>query len=188
MEEKKFSFWDFTVEVLSNAVSPMTPQEIWDAGVKRGLDKKLATTGKTPWQTLAARLYVGAKKANLYGVVSIGDKPKRFLINKGKDLDVLPLFSSVTAAQSTASIKTKEKIDSHHSFTEAAQIVLEKFGGRKPLHYIKITEIALREGYVVSNSKHPEATMYAQIIQENQRKRKRGEEVRFFSTERDSSD
>ncbi len=184
MNKNQVSFLDYAVEVLSKASQPLTAQEIWEIGVNLGLDKKLSTVGKTPWQTLTARLYVCAKKKNSHGIMSIGDKPKKFLLSaQNSTSQQLSLFSELQNEMCVNVDEDKKRPNNKkvaHSFTEAAQMVLEKFGDKKPLHYGKITEIALSEGFVISNSKHPEATMYAQIIQENQRKTKRGEEIRFI--------
>lgn len=36
--------------------------EIWESGVKMGLDKKLGSIGTTPWNTIAAMLYTNIKE------------------------------------------------------------------------------------------------------------------------------
>ncbi len=51
-----YSFQDFAIDVLKTATAPMTPKEIWEKGVQMGLDTKLASAGKTPWDTLRVRL------------------------------------------------------------------------------------------------------------------------------------
>lgn len=48
------------MKVLKGRTKPMTPQEIYDAGMKKGLFAHL--TGKTPVATLAAQLAVANKK------------------------------------------------------------------------------------------------------------------------------
>ena len=47
------------------------------------------------------------------------------------------------------------------------------------MHYRDITEKVLEEGMVRTSGKTPEATLYAQIIQENARAEKRGRPTRF---------
>jgi len=64
------------------------------------------------------------------------------------------------------------------SFTEAAVAVLKQHGGG-PMHYRDITAKALELGLLETKGKTPEATMYAQIIQEHQRRERRGEIQRF---------
>ena len=47
------------------------------------------------------------------------------------------------------------------------------------MHYKEITQKALENGWLTTNGKTPEATMYAQILTETKRKQKRGEPTRF---------
>ncbi len=65
------------------------------------------------------------------------------------------------------------------SFTQCAERVLLEFGDKKPMHYKDITEKALQEGWLVTSGKTPEASMYAQVITEIKRQKKRGERPRF---------
>jgi restriction system protein len=57
--------------------------------------------------------------------------------------------------------------------------VLQEFGDKNPLHYREITKKALEHGWLLTNGKTPEATMYAQILTEIRRQQKRGENPRF---------
>jgi restriction system protein len=65
------------------------------------------------------------------------------------------------------------------SFTDAAEQVLQKFGGKKPMHYRDIATKALESGLVSTMGKTPEATLYAQVLTEIQRRTRRGERPRF---------
>jgi restriction system protein len=69
----------------------------------------------------------------------------------------------------------------HHalSFTDAAEAVLEQFAGQKPMHYRAITEKALELGWIHTEGQTPEATLYAQIFTEINRKSRRGDPLRF---------
>lgn len=53
-----YSFLDLAYDVLKETTSPLTYQEVWQAGRERGLAAKIRTSGKTPWQSLGAQLYV----------------------------------------------------------------------------------------------------------------------------------
>lgn len=66
-----------------------------------------------------------------------------------------------------------------YSFTDSAERVLEKYGNKQPMHYRDITKQALESGFLITEGKTPEATMYAQIITEIKRYKKRGEQPRF---------
>ncbi|MDB5297569.1 MAG: restriction endonuclease, partial [Phycisphaerales bacterium] len=65
------------------------------------------------------------------------------------------------------------------SFNDATERVLETSGGRTPMHYRRIARRALDLGLVATAGRTPEATLYAQVIQENQRRTRRGEPPRF---------
>ena len=56
-----FGFIDFAKEVLEASDRPLSVEEMWAAGCKRGLDGKLGSSGKTPVHTLSARIYVDLK-------------------------------------------------------------------------------------------------------------------------------
>ena len=66
-----------------------------------------------------------------------------------------------------------------YSFTNTAEKVLEQFGDKKPMHYKAITEKALSLNWIETQGKTPEATMYAQILNETKRYMKRGDQPRF---------
>ena len=172
----KISFIDLAKTVLAKASSPMTAGEIWSSGVNLGLDQQLETTGKTPEATLGARLYMAVKNSSNTGIIGHGNHPKRFSLdlslNCSQKQENDNASSQHEAITSAASAKT-------FSFTECAQKVLEQFGNKKPMHYGDITTKALEVGWLASSGLTPEATMYAQILSEIQRKQKRGEQSRF---------
>lgn len=58
------TFFEFTYKVLKESKIPLTYKDIWDFGVKKGWDKKLNSTGKTPWQNIGALLYTNVNKEN----------------------------------------------------------------------------------------------------------------------------
>ncbi|MDZ7662511.1 COG2958 family protein [Thiohalophilus sp.] len=75
-----FTFTDYAVEVLVDADKPLTYQEIWEIGKNKGLDQRLNTTGKTPWQTLGARLFVEVRDNPRTEFIKIGSRPARFFL------------------------------------------------------------------------------------------------------------
>ncbi len=70
-----YTFKDFAFDVLSKADKPLTYQEIWSAGVSAGLDAKLPTKGKTPWQTLGAQLFVEVRDNPDSKFIKVGGRP-----------------------------------------------------------------------------------------------------------------
>ncbi len=120
-------------------------------------------TGKTPRATVEAQLCVNIKKRGAaspfvrvaprtYGLRAFGAKPIR--IKRGGHRATL-------------------------SFTNAAEKMLEQFAKKQPMHYRAITKKALDLDLLSTGGKTPEATMYAQILQEIKRRTKRGEQPRF---------
>ena len=53
-----YSFLDLAYDVLRQTAQPLTYQEVWETGKASGLAAKIKTSGKTPWQSLGAQLYV----------------------------------------------------------------------------------------------------------------------------------
>ena len=123
------------------------------------------TQGKTPHATVAAQLYTDIKKHG-------DDSP---FIQVGPNTFALRDGVSVSPKSTTNS----EKATGKYSFTDAAEKVLESFGNKKPMHYREITEKALALGWIATEGKTPEATMYAQVLTEIRRNKKRDKQPRF---------
>lgn len=75
-----YTMLDFAEEILTKAEKPLTYQEIWSTGTEKNLTSKLAITGKTPWQTLGARLYVDTKENPNTKFIKVGKNPVRFFL------------------------------------------------------------------------------------------------------------
>lgn len=73
----------------------------------------------------------------------------------------------------------QQAVKSTMSFTNAAEKVLQEFANREPMHYRRITELALEHKFIKTSGLTPADTMYASIIEENARKQKRGVLTRF---------
>jgi restriction system protein len=152
-------------EVLTQAEEPLHYKEI----TKRILAQKLWTTnGLTPHETVNAQLAVNIIKL---GATSPFQRT-------GKGVFALRVWG-LPEFQVSPSTVTNRVPTSQMSFTDAAETVLEKYAGKKPMHYRAITEKSLELGLIATAGKTPEATLYAQIITEIQRRMKRGERPRF---------
>lgn len=75
-----YSFLDLASDVLKQAAQPMTYQEIWQAACDKGLASKIDTSGKTPAQTLGARLYVEVRDNAGSQFIPVGKRPVRFFL------------------------------------------------------------------------------------------------------------
>jgi hypothetical protein len=60
----------------------MVYQEIWGVAQEKGLAAKLETTGKTPWQSLGARLYVEIRDNTDSKIIGVGTRPTRFFLKE----------------------------------------------------------------------------------------------------------
>ncbi|KZZ14739.1 hypothetical protein A3750_13620 [Oleiphilus sp. HI0079] len=81
-----YTFIHFAIDVLSTEERPLTYQQIWNAGVEKGFDRKLNTSGKTPWQTLGARLFVDVRDNPDSMLIKIGSNPARFFLKSKESL------------------------------------------------------------------------------------------------------
>ena len=70
---------DLAQDVLKQSPKPMTYQEIWQAGQELGLAARLRTSGKTPWQSLGAQLYVDVQD-DTSKFIKVGSRPARFFL------------------------------------------------------------------------------------------------------------
>lgn len=80
-----YTFLDLAIDILEKAEKPLTYHEIWQRGEESGLTKKIDSTGKTPWQTLGARLYVDVRDNDSSKIVKVGNRPARFYL-KGRNV------------------------------------------------------------------------------------------------------
>jgi len=158
---------DATEKVLRAAAEPLHYNEI----TKRIIALELwLTEGKTPEATINARLSVDIRK---FGVRSrfIRTEPGIFALREwGLEEYVISKKGSSPKADD-AGLK--------YSFTDAAELVLENYAEKNPMHYREITERILELDLVNTQGQTPEATLYAMILTEIKRYTARGEIPRF---------
>lgn len=80
-----YSFMDLAFDVLKDAAHPLTYQEIWQAGKQAGFATKVRTSGKTPWNTLGAQLYVDVRDNKFSRFMKTGKRPARFFLTSRGD-------------------------------------------------------------------------------------------------------
>jgi hypothetical protein len=73
-------FLNYAKETLQFAKNPLTFNEVWELGLKNGVDKKLKTKGKTPWNSLGAQLFVDVRDNPTSDFIKIGSRPTRFFL------------------------------------------------------------------------------------------------------------
>ncbi len=82
-----YTVLDFAEDVLKQCKQPLVYQDIWEAGSNTEFARKLNLKGKTPWQTLGARLYVDVRDKPTSKFMRIGKNPVRFwLRSRAKEL------------------------------------------------------------------------------------------------------
>ena len=77
-----YSFLDLAYDILKTAPGPMVYQEIWSTAVEAGLSSKVETAGKTPWQSLGARLYLEVRDNATSRFIKVGARPTRFFLKQ----------------------------------------------------------------------------------------------------------
>lgn len=102
----KYTFLDFAQEILQVTSNPMTFQEIWEFGKENGLDSKLTITGKTPWQTLGARLFVDIRDNPDTRFIKVGRNPARFfLLSRKNEINLDETIIDTRPAKTAKAIK-----------------------------------------------------------------------------------
>lgn len=77
-----YSFLDLAFDVLKKAEKPLSYQQVWQEGHDTGLASKIGTTGKTPWQSLGAQLYVDVRDNESSKFIKVGKRPARFFLKE----------------------------------------------------------------------------------------------------------
>ena len=162
---------DAVFQILQSAKKPLHVKEIARRAIESGLWQ---SKGKTPASTVNSILSSDIKKNGDKSVfVKVG--PMTFALQETVEI---PISVGSDSTVGEASHKPPPA-NASFSFTNCAQKVLEEFGDKKPMHYKEITDKALQKGWLITVGKTPEASMYAQVINEIKRKQIRGERPRF---------
>jgi hypothetical protein len=101
-----YSFLDLAYDVLKQTTKPLTYQEIWEVGKDKGFADKIKTSGKTPWQTLGAYLYVEVRDNEDSKFIKVGKRPARFFL-KERQNEVRP--DTVAKIEREEAIKGEKK-------------------------------------------------------------------------------
>lgn len=156
--------------VLAEAAAPMGSQELMRQILAQGLWQ---TAGRTPEQTLNARLAIDIKR--------LGTQSK--FQRTGPGVFALRAWGLsehvIKRSKPNKATTRKPEAVTTVSFTDAAEQVLERFGDRKPMHYRAITQMALEHRLIKTQGQTPEATLFAQIVTEIARQARRGQTPRF---------
>ena len=76
--QKKMTYLEVAKVVLESATTPLKAPQIWDIAVEKGLDKNLASIGKTPQATIGALLYIDVRDRQDSIFMKASTKPTTF--------------------------------------------------------------------------------------------------------------
>jgi uncharacterized protein len=105
-----YSFLDVAYDVLKETSRPLTYQEVWQIGQEKGLAEKIGSTGKTPWNSLGAQLYVDVRDNEASRFIKVGKRPARFFLRERQGLLSFNVISQIEKEET----KTKEKKAEYH--------------------------------------------------------------------------
>lgn len=105
-----YSFLDLAYDVLKQADKPMVYQEIWQVAHGKGLTSQVETAGKTPWQSLGARLYVEVRDNNDSKFIKVGTRPARFFL---KEREAELTLDTVSKLEKEEGKKSENKTEYH---------------------------------------------------------------------------
>jgi len=74
------NFLQFAERVIKEENKPLSPNEIWEIGGHKGYDKEITATGKTPWRSIGARIYVDIRDNPNTKFVKLKLKPTKFYL------------------------------------------------------------------------------------------------------------
>lgn len=103
----EYTFFKLAQDVLEYTNKPLSISEIWDTAVELGLDKKLSSSGKTPVNTLSARISTDVKRGINSKFIKISEKPSRYMLNNGHN-DHIGLDEKITEIE-VSKAKFKER-------------------------------------------------------------------------------
>jgi hrgA protein len=63
-------------EILQQSKTPLSPNKMWHIALKMGLTRELNLSGKTPWASFGAAIYVDVKNEN--SIFEVVQKKNRF--------------------------------------------------------------------------------------------------------------
>ena len=77
---KRLTFKELAQKVLEEEKRPLTVREIWEIAVEKGYDGLVNSSGKTPWRTVGAQIYVDMRNNTNSPFIKIDSKPRKFFL------------------------------------------------------------------------------------------------------------
>lgn len=145
------TFKDYAKEVLIKSDIPLTPQEIWDNGVERNLDKELNSQGATPWATIGAQLFVDTRDNENSIFLKVGKRPARFYLKSKEEKLSLKVIEQLEEKEEKTKLEksTFHERELHPLLTYFANANLQFNRGKniftKTIYHEKSTKKGLNE-------------------------------------------
>ncbi len=89
------NFIQLAEKVLRETKQPMIANEIWEKAVELEWDKLVSSSGKTPWRSIGARLYVDVRDNPNSVFEPVGKRPVRFGLKNNKSQQTLVVQDAV---------------------------------------------------------------------------------------------
>jgi len=83
------TFLGLAEKILDENQIPMKADDIWEYGVEKGYNEQVNSSGKTPWATLSAQLYVNVRDNKDSKFSATDSRPKRFFLKSFKNIEEL---------------------------------------------------------------------------------------------------
>jgi len=151
-----YTFLDVAHEVLKAAQRPLTYQEVWEAAKAMGAANKIKTSGKTPWSSLGAYLYVDVRDNEESRFLKVGRRPARFFLKERQaevSTDALEKLEREEAKKPSPASRFKER--ELHPLLAYFAYANPSFNRGRSIHTKTIFhETSLKKGY--SEWVHPD--------------------------------
>ena len=100
-------FLEFAKKVLEKVDEPLIYQNIWKKGIELGLTDEIKSSGKTPWQTLGAQLFVDVRDNPSSAFIKVGKRPAKFFLKSKENILTNELIQRIDADPPTISKREK---------------------------------------------------------------------------------
>lgn len=101
-----YSFFDLAKDTLKKVKEPLSINDIWKNAIELGYVEKLRSTGKTPWQTLGARIYMDIRDNPDTEFLQTNKRPAKFYL---KNLYNENLHDATELKYNTAKLNYSER-------------------------------------------------------------------------------
>lgn len=93
-----YTFLQLALDVLEESNEPLSVGEIWEFAVKNGFAAKIGSQGKTPSDTLGARIYLDIRDNPDSKIEKVSIRPRKFSLKGKKPKEVTAATNSETPA------------------------------------------------------------------------------------------